>query len=272
MLSQPMECLFEREGLPRFRLPPTLAALYGGDFGLVRPGLCANFVGSVDGVVALPVAEESGAVISGHNEADRFLMGLLRAVADAVLVGAGTFHAGGGGRWWPEAAYPEGAADFSDLRARLGLRPHPLLVVATVSGNLDLGHAALDDSLILTGAQGEARLRGRLPEGGHAVLVETGMGGGRGWLELLRTRGCHTILCEGGPTLFGYLVEQGLVDELFLTTSPALLGRRASDGRKSLVEGTELTGRPLGLSSVRRHGEHLFLRYSLPAAPRAVAP
>ena len=50
----PLERCFEREGLPCFGLPDDLAAAFGGDFGLDRPELYANFVASVDGVVALP--------------------------------------------------------------------------------------------------------------------------------------------------------------------------------------------------------------------------
>ena len=51
---KPIEPLFERDGLPRFGLPAALATSYGGDFGLARPTLYANFVCAVDGVVALP--------------------------------------------------------------------------------------------------------------------------------------------------------------------------------------------------------------------------
>ena len=67
----------------------------------------------------------------------------------------------------------------------------------------------------------------------------------------------------GGPTLFGSLLDAGLVDELFLTLSPVLAGRAEGD-RLGLVERLELlpdrrvTGE---LASVRRHGSHLFLRY-----------
>ena len=100
---KPLERLFEREGLPCFGLPAELAAAYGGDFGLGRPELYANFVASVDGVVALPGAGESGQRVSGGDEPDRFIMGLLRAAADAVLIGAGTFRTAVGDLWHPEA-------------------------------------------------------------------------------------------------------------------------------------------------------------------------
>jgi riboflavin biosynthesis pyrimidine reductase len=257
---QPIECLFERVGLPRQPLPAGLAELFGGDFGLRRSLLYANFVASADGVVALPVATESGAVISGHSEPDRFVMGLLRAFADAVLIGAGTFRAGAGDRWWPEAAYPAAAEDFAELRARLGLDPHPDLVVVTASGNLDPTEPALCDAWVLTTAQGEARLRGKLPTGARIAVVDA-EAGCRTWLDLLHQQGFRSILNEGGPTVFGQLLDHGLVDELFLTTSPVLLG--SSDGRKSLVAGVDLAGQDLDLLAVRRHGSHLFLRYAV---------
>src|SRR6266511_3726839 len=85
----------------------------------------------------------------------------------------------------------------------------------------------------------------------------------RAWLDLLHDRGLQTILSEGGPTLFGQLLAEDLIDELFLTTSPKLFGRRPSDGRKSLVAGVALEGRAMQLVSVRRHESHLFLRYRL---------
>src|SRR6266545_7108795 len=96
--AERLELLFERgDGAPSFALPPSLLARYGGGFGLGTPLLYANFVASVDGVVALRGrGDESGHVVSGDSEPDRFVMGLLRACADAVLLGAGTFrHAAG---------------------------------------------------------------------------------------------------------------------------------------------------------------------------------
>ena len=77
----PLQLLFERAELPRFGLATPLASAYGGDFGIDGLHTCANFVSSVDGVVALPHSAESGAIVSGSNEADRFVMALLRACA-----------------------------------------------------------------------------------------------------------------------------------------------------------------------------------------------
>src|ERR1700749_3234995 len=87
---------YEREGLPGFGLPAELAEAYGGDLGFEGPRVVANFVASVDGVLALPAEAEAGGLISQGSEADRFVMGLLRACAGAVLVGAETFRKGEG--------------------------------------------------------------------------------------------------------------------------------------------------------------------------------
>ena len=94
-------------------------------------------------------------------------------------------------------------------------------------------------------------------------MLDTQRIGGRSLLDLLHAQGLQVVLTEGGPSLVGQLLEEGLLDELFLTTSPRLFGRWSGDGRKSLVEGVDLGGRALQLSSVRRHESHLYLRYSL---------
>ena len=266
---KPIERMFERDGLPRFALPAALAKSYGGDFGLARPLLYANFVCSADGVVALPGPGESGGVVSGNSEPDRFVMGLLRAVADAVLIGAGTFRAGTGDLWHPESAFPAAREQFVELREQLGLRPHPLLVVVTASGNIDEAQPALRDCLVVTTAQGEARLRAKLPIGTKLpgdlsiAVLDAQRFECHALLGLLHDRRLRVILTEGGPSLVGQLLDAGLLDELFITMSPRLFGRRPSDGRKSLVEGVDLGGLALELLSLRRHDSHLFLRYAL---------
>jgi riboflavin biosynthesis pyrimidine reductase len=260
---KPLVRLFERSGLPVFGLPERLAELYGGDFGFLRPAVYANFVGSVDGVVALPGPEESGQLISGGDEPDRFIMGLLRACADAVVVGAGTFRKGGRALWHPESVFPGAGEAYAQLRLKLGLSPHPLLVVVTASGDLDASQPALRDSLVLTTPEGERRLRGRLPSGSKALVPGGDRIGGQALVACLRDQGLRSLLVEGGPTLAGQLFREGLIQQLFLTTSPRLFGRAPGDGRKPLVEGVDLGGKPMGLLSVRAHESHLYLRYAL---------
>jgi riboflavin biosynthesis pyrimidine reductase len=194
-------------------------------------GVAVNFVESLDGVTALPDAPgESGGVISGGSKTDRFIMGLLRACADAVLIGAGTLRATPRDTWFAESIYPEAA----ELYARVG-KLHPPLYVVSGSGKI-----------------------ARLPPSG--VLLQ-GKQTPEGILERIRADGHRRILCEGGPGLFSELAAEGLVDEIFLTLSPRLYGRVPGDGRKALTDRRDLKGLPLHLRSLRRDESHLFLRY-----------
>ena len=257
-------------------MPPALAVSYGGDLGFAAPTLFANFVSSVDGVVTLPASGESGRIISGGNEADRFVMALLRARADVVLVGAGTFRKAGGDVWRAADVYPVAAPLFAEWRRQLGLSPHPPLALVSASGEIDVTQAALDDAWVFTTPVGEARLRGRVPAGCRLVVVAAAAGDAArpssplplaSVVQHLRAAGMAAILTEGGPTLMGRLVAEGLVDELFVTSAPSLFGRSANDGRKSLVDGLDTAGMPLALLSARRHGSFLLLRYALSARP-----
>jgi len=258
-----LEVLFERRDLPRFGLPGELVEAYGADLGFETPRLFANFVASVDGVVALPGDEESGHVISKDNEADRFVMGLLRACADAVLIGAGTFRKTPGHLWHAEAIYPGAGALFAETRRRFGLGAHPTLVLVTGSGAIDPEAPALTDAWIVTTASGEARLRASVPSSTRVHVLGSDRIPFKELLDALRAEGFRRVLTEGGPTLFAKLVAENLLDELFLTSSPALFGRFPNDRRKALADGVDLAGVPLELLSARRSESHLFLRYSL---------
>ena len=94
-----LEVLYEVDDLPRTDLPDELARLHGGDLGFPDTCLYANFVASVDGIVAIPHMSRSNEFIAGDSDADRFLMGLLRAFADLVLVASGVLRASPRGTW-----------------------------------------------------------------------------------------------------------------------------------------------------------------------------
>jgi riboflavin biosynthesis pyrimidine reductase len=264
---RPLELLWEPE-LPGAPLPDELAALYPGSLGFDGPVLYVNFVETVDGIVALPSIPQSNKLVADESEPDRFVMGLLRAVADCVLVGAGTMQASRSSTWSAERAYPPAGDAFLELRARLGKPPRPQVVFLTATGRIDVEHPALvTGALVLTTPGGALTLEGRLPEASEAVVVNDGdLVDVRKAVELLRERGFEQILSEGGPTVFGLLLEAGVVDELFVTVSPLLAGRSAVSERLSLVEGTHFLPErriAMELAGIRRHQEHLFLRYRL---------
>ncbi|MGH3197491.1 MAG: dihydrofolate reductase family protein [Streptosporangiaceae bacterium] len=272
-LPPPLTLLFEQPALPGWGLPRALAAAYGGDLGFPQPCLYANFVASVDGVTALgPEHPSSGSAISGHNPADRFVMGLLRACADVVLIGAGTLRATPGHLWIPGHVYPAAADGYAALRRRLGRASDPRLAVVTARGDLPAGHPALRaGAFIVTTTAGARRLHGRLPSA--CTILNLGDGPALPLADVLgtiRARAGNAVLSEGGPRLLGQLVAEGLLDELFLTVSPVLAGR-ADTPRPGLVAAQELLpSRPelAELISVRQHESYLFLRYRLHRTPR----
>ncbi|MFE1914605.1 dihydrofolate reductase family protein [Streptomyces anandii] len=260
-----LEVLYESPGLPHWRLPPALTALYGGDLGFTDPCLYANFV-SLDGVVALgPEYRHSGSTISGREPADRFTMGLLRACADAVIIGAGTLRASPRHHWTPQHVHPSAATDFAELRRRRNHITDPELVVVTARGALPADHPALQTgALVITTTTVAAHLRSTLPA--NCTILAAGQGPAlsmRDVLDAAHDRGHRTLLTEGGPYLVGQFMGDGLLDELFLTTAPVLAGR-ADATRPGLIAGQEFLPahrHPAHLASARRHASYLFLRY-----------
>jgi riboflavin biosynthesis pyrimidine reductase len=266
-VNEPFTVLSEDEDLPHWDVPDALAELYGSAIGLDEPCVVANFVESLDGVVAVPGLPRSHALLGDESDPDRFVMALLRACADAVLIGSGTLLSSPKGTWRADRVYPPGAEAFAELRARRGLSEQPLLAVVTAGGSFDPSHAVLETgALVLTTERAAPELRASVHDASEVIAVNDGDAVDlAAAIALLRERGCSVILSEAGPNLFASLLGSRLVNELFLTVSPLLAGR-AESARLGLVEGVELmpqtrvAGR---LRSVRTHGSHLFLRYGL---------
>jgi riboflavin biosynthesis pyrimidine reductase len=259
------EPLFASPGLPRFDLPEVVARAHG-DFGLSARIVYGNFVSSLDGIVAIPGVPRSSATISRGNPADRFVVALLRASADALVIGAGTFRAHEG-PWTPDNAYPEAPEGLRELRRRLGVGDQPTLVVVTVSGDLGGSRSKLDDAVVLTTSEGAARLTEDVASG--AEIVELGATGPidmRKAIAWLSEHGYRRILTEGGPKLMGEALKARVVDELFLTVSPVIAGGGEGQPRSTLATGVDLlSDEPLlgRLLSLHRNDAYLFLRYAL---------
>ncbi len=257
-------------------LPLQLTRLYG-TFRVPaprsRPYVFSNFVSTIDGVVSLQVkGHAAGGDISGFSIADRMVMGLLRAVADIVIVGSGTLAADPRTVWTPEAICPELAAPYRQLRSAMRKRGRARNVVVSASGGLDLRLPVFASgavpALILTTTAGAKRL-GR--QTSHASIDIRAIHRGKGEIParaildaVARANPASRILVEGGPRLLGSFYSEGLLDEQFLTLAPQLAGRIAGDGRLSLVMGKTFAPRhPMwgGLEDIRRGASHLFLRY-----------
>ncbi len=119
---------------------------------------------------------------------------------------------------------------------------------------------------MLTSDHGARALAARLPErctllvAGDDTAVDVPAA-----MRMLHERGLRLVVSEAGPHLFGSLLAEDLVDELFLNQSPLLAGRGPT-GRLGLVDGAALLPdlhRTARLLSVRRLTDHLFLRYEM---------
>ncbi len=265
-MIEPFRVLAEDGDLPRWEVPEEVERLYGA-IGLEEPCVIANFVETLDGVVAVPDLPRALAAISDESEADRFMLALLRACADAVVVGSGTLLGSPKGTWRVDRAFPDAADAFAELRSRRGRPEQPLVVVVTSGVSFDPSHPVLETgALVLTTRTAAPGLAEVVPSATEVVGVSDGASVDlAAAFAVLRERDCPVILSEAGPNLFGQLLGGKLVDELFLTLSPVLAGR-ALGARLGLVQGIELLpeARVAGsLRSVRANGSHLFLRYKL---------
>jgi len=272
-----IKSLYENAAALRSFLPPELERLYDGRLSFPeaegdRPLVIGNFVTSLDGVASFSIPGESGGgPLSGFNDEDHFVMGLLRSAADAVLVGSGTLHGDPGQIRIAEAIYPKAASVYAELRAQLGKPPRPINVILTASGKLDLEeptfHTPGLDAVVITTMEGASRLSSR--DLSNVTVYSTGESGQttpQAVLRILsRELGVRVLLHEGGPTAFGQFLSERCVDEFFLTLSPQIAGRDAETCRPSFA-GSALflpeTAPWMKLMSAKLAGDHLLLRYA----------
>ena len=213
-----------------------------------RPYVITNFAISLDGRATLD--GRSGGI--GSDTDTQMLVGL-RTKVDAVMIGAGTMRVERYGRVVADS-------EKRSRRERKGLPHDPLMVI--VSGNLDLPWdaplftAGGGRVLIFTSSDSappETRTSLRVVR--HHDRVDL-----REALRLLRSeRGVRALLCEGGPRLHAQLIGAGLVDELFVTHAPKLVG---GDG-PGLAAGLPEADRQLELGWLLQEGGELFGRYRL---------
>jgi riboflavin biosynthesis pyrimidine reductase len=181
----PLQTLLELRRGQALPMPPRLARLYG-DLRMpharrAKAHVFSNFVSSIDGVVSLNVrGHEGGGDISGFSIQDRMVMGLLRAIADVVIVGAGTLAADPQHVWTPEAICPELADEYRRLQTAIDKRQPALNVVVSAGGGLDLRlpvfAAGRVPILVVTTRGGARRLR---RQAAHSSLEIAALPGGR---------------------------------------------------------------------------------------------
>jgi riboflavin biosynthesis pyrimidine reductase len=259
-------------------LPRAIRDVYGGDWKIAtrprRPYLYVNFVVSRDGRVSFVEPNNmGGGAVSNFDRRDQWLMGLLRARADAILVGDATVRAEPDHVWTAEHIFPEDDLTFRALREAEGRAPRPMQVILSQEGDVPMDAASLasGDAVISTTSTGARRLHEHRTGPGFELLD---LGDAEVDLPLLvRTLaerfGVRTLLCEGGPRVYGSLLRSGLGFDEFLTLSPLVMGADEQHVRPSLVEGAAFApgaAPSATLLSVRRSGDYLYLRSRYPGA------
>ncbi len=221
-----------------------MAELYawpGGDRAVVR----ANMIASLDG----------GTTVDGRsaglgNSADESLFGLLRDLADVILVGSGTVRA-------ENYAGIRLSARRRERRERWGLPAAPPPIAVITGRGLDRASPLFTDTdtppIVVTTESGAATV----PAGVRRIVAGSDHVDPATAIAALAGDGYRRIHCEGGPAVLAALVEAGVLDECCLTLAPMLLGSRAT----RMVPAALADPSRWELITARRSGSHLFTRY-----------
>jgi 5-amino-6-(5-phosphoribosylamino)uracil reductase len=195
--------------------------LFDGDFYVSRPpdpsrAAChLVFVQSKDGNTS---AKNPSALGGGDTDKHLIYEGLSRVAADAVLAGAETVR---GGEIVLSVWHPE----LVRLRASIGKPRHPVQIVATLQG-MDLEHGLLFNLpdvrvILITVGAGARRMRDRVAERPWVTpVVMDAPGHLPSAFEQLRALGIAHVSAIGGRKIATQLIDPGLVQDVYLTTSP----------------------------------------------------
>ncbi|HEX5132638.1 MAG TPA: dihydrofolate reductase family protein [Candidatus Krumholzibacteria bacterium] len=220
--------------------------------------ISVNMAVSVDGRITTRRREH----FALGGEHDRRLMDELRVGADAVIVGAGTVRHDG---YAMKIRYP----DLRARRTRQKGAPHPVNVV--LSSSLDIPirshffQAVGVDRIVFTGRDAPAARVKRFARVADVVVLPARTLSPRAVVREMNRRGLHDLLLEGGGEVHFAFAKAGLVDELYVTVTPRLIGGTEAP---SLLDGAGFLWKDhlhLKLESVRRKGDDVFLHYRVPA-------
>jgi 5-amino-6-(5-phosphoribosylamino)uracil reductase len=231
-----------------------IAAIYTyPDLVWTKPWVRVNFVASLDGAVSI-----NGRAGALSGPADKHLFRLLRALADVILVGAGTVRIEGYGQTHLDIA------EHSSFRREHGLAPVPPIAVVTRFADLDPGldvftRNVVAPIIVTSRAAPKERLAALDVAGADVVIIDDYDIPPSRVLEELSRRGLRRVLCEGGTQLFSSLLTADAVDELCLTLTPILV---SGDASRLSYGPTPLTAPArMRLASVLLSHDALLLRY-----------
>lgn len=214
--------------------------------------LRANMVASTDGAAAL-----GGVTAALSSQADKDVFMLLRALADVILVGAGTAR---------DENY--GPARVREAWRALRGDRLPTPPIAVISASLNVAPASRliaqapphARTIVITTTQAPPGRRAELARHADIVVAGDETVELKAVITALADRGHRRILAEGGPHLLAQLLEAGLLDELCLTVAPLMAG----PGAPRIVAGALPAPEPLPLTlaHVLEDNGFLLCRYT----------
>lgn len=222
-----------------------IAAVYLADSRTAegRPWLVVNMIASLDG----------SAVVDGGSTAlggppDKQVFRALRAVADVILVGAGTVRS-------EEYRAPTLPPELTEWRTQRGKSPRPRVAIVTESMRIHPTESLADSRpLVITTSQGATRADAAVREWAEVVTAGDDTIDPGAVVDSLGSAGADAVLLEGGPRLNATMAP--FVDEFCLTVSPVLAG---GDGWR-IVRGAPAR-RSASLDRVIHSDGFLLLRY-----------
>jgi riboflavin biosynthesis pyrimidine reductase len=272
--GSPFQLLFAQDSAEDPSLPSAFREIYPGDWRRPeiegRPYVYTNFAQSRDGRISFnePGMRDASHVTKAFAH-DRWLMGLLRVRAHAIMVGDTTINLESGHVFTPDFIYPPEGEAFNALRQAEGYNPLALIVILSYAGKINFDEACFqrEDThiVIATTTQGAANIAG-VRTAASLDILDLGQQAAdlhRLMAILYSDYGVHNLLCEGGARVFAGMLDAGLIDEEFVTWCPTFVGRSDERFRPSYTEGvawlptTAPYSAPL---SLHKAGDYLFLR------------
>lgn len=278
----PFQLLFSDETSAAPSLPESFRSIYPGDWHIPpakdRPYTYTNFGMSRDGRISYnePNMEEAHHVTKAAPH-DRWLMGLLRMRAEALMIGDTTlrlekYHFATTQEvcpWTAQFIWPPDADAFTAYRQAHGMARNPLLIILSMDGNVSLDHPCFrgeDRPIVFATTKRGADKMATLKRPDTVEIVA--LGDEAVDLKRLSTLlyakyGIRQLLCEGGARVFAHMLNNGLVDEEFVTWCPTFVGRAAGRDRPSYTEGVAWMPESAPYSkplTLHRGGDYLFLR------------
>jgi riboflavin-specific deaminase-like protein len=221
-----------------------------------RPVVVATFAMTVDG----KVTTKNLSPVDFTSREDKLHLFRRRALADAVLIGHTSLK-----RDNVRLGLP---AELQETRVKRGQSRCPLRVIISNEGRIDhrlkIFQSDVSPIIIFSTKRMPRKYERALEEKATLHLSNSKHVDLAGMLETLRKKnGVRTVACEGGPTLFRSLLEQGLIDRLNLTIAPYMFGGAKAPTLTGVSKKFLPASVHCSLSDMRTIGAECFLTYRI---------